>query len=66
MAKGWVHTVYDGGGWANTVEDENAVSWHLTRYEAVKEGRAEAERRRTDHLIHDRDGGVVEHNSYAG
>jgi hypothetical protein len=66
MADGFVHTVNREGRWENTIEgqDGSASGSHETKAEAVAAGRAEAIRRKTEHLIHHQDGTIEERNSY--
>jgi hypothetical protein len=65
MARGWVHTVHQGGWWYNEVEGEGRFATaHATKEEAVATGRQEARARRTEHVIHNMDGTIAERNSY--
>lgn len=60
-----VHTVPHGDGWANRREGAERVSKTFdTKAEAQAAGRATAEREKTEHLIHKRDGTIGDRNSY--
>ena len=65
MAKGDVHTVKHGDGWANRVEGNS----HVTNTAPTKEGaqatgREMAITRGTEHLVHRQDGTIGERNTY--
>jgi hypothetical protein len=66
MAQPFVHTVYVDGHWQNTVEGEDSpmAGAYDSKDEAVAAGRAEAQRRRTEHVIHRQDGRLDERSSY--
>jgi uncharacterized protein DUF2188 len=65
MAKGFVHTVPAGGLWRNRVEAAELLRGAYAKKEdAVEAGRREARRRKTEHVIHNRDGTIAERNSY--
>ena len=64
MARGWIHTVHRYGMWVNVVEGGDVLSRHHTKQAAIDAGRAEARRRRTEHLIHNLDGTIASRNSY--
>jgi len=65
MADGFVHTVPKDGGWVNTLEGgEQLEGWHSTKYVAVAAGKAAAQARKTEHVIHNQDGTISERNSY--
>jgi uncharacterized protein DUF2188 len=66
MAEGFVHTVYRDGRWVNSIEGDQAPlpDSFETKEDAVEEGRAEARRRQTEHVIHNQDGSIAERNSY--
>lgn len=66
MAQGFVHTVNRNGRWENTIEgDDGAVSASQeTKAALVAAGRAEALRRKTEHVIHRADGSIEERDSY--
>ena len=67
MADGFVHTVHKGGSWVNEIEGGAQLpGTHATKDEAVEAGRAEARRRKTEHVIHNLDGSFGERNSYGG
>lgn len=65
VKKKGVHTVpnADGKGWVNKQGGE-VISRHRTKENAVDRGRSEAQRGRTEHAIHKRDGTISEKNSY--
>ena len=48
----------------NVVESGPMISRHRTKDEAVARGRAEARRRRTEHIVHNLDGTIASRNSY--
>ena len=50
--------------WVNVVEGGDVLSRHHTEQAAIDAGRAEARRRRTEHLIHNLDGTIASRNSY--
>jgi hypothetical protein len=66
MAEGFVHTVSRDGRWNNTIEggDQAIAVSHETKAAVVAAGRAEAMRRKTEHVIHRQDGTSEERNSY--
>lgn len=65
MAKGDVHTVPHGDGWANKVEGGDRVSNTAPRKdEAQSTGRDMARDRGVEHLIHNRNGQIGERNTY--
>lgn len=65
MAKGDIHTVPHGDGWANRVEGGERVSNTApTKSEAQSSGRDMARERGVEHLIHNRDGQIGERNTY--
>ncbi len=66
MAQQFVHTVHVDGRWQNTIEGESSPmpDSYDTKKEAVAAGRAEAQRRGTEHVIHRKDGTLGERNSY--
>lgn len=56
-----IHTVPVGGGWANRVESAQRLGTKLTtKSEAEAAGRARANRDKTEHFRHRRDGTVGE------
>jgi hypothetical protein len=58
-----VHTVKTGSGWANK-QGSQVVSEHRKKPAAEAEGRREAKRDQTEHVIHGRNGRIQEKNSY--
>jgi hypothetical protein len=65
MAKGFVHTVPAGGLWRNRIESAELVRGaYVKKEDAIEAGRREAQRRKTEHVIHNRDGTIAERNSY--
>ena len=66
MADGFVHTVHRDGSWRNTIEgqDDPLPGSYTTKEGAVQGGRAEAVRRKTEHVIHNEDGAIGERHSY--
>jgi hypothetical protein len=66
MAEGFVHTLNIEGRWQNEIEGGNGSRLQTfgTKDEAVAAGRAEARRRRTEHVIHRADGSIEDRNSY--
>jgi hypothetical protein len=65
MSKKEVHTVPNpnGSGWANEVSGK-IISEHHKQSTAIEEGRRQAIRRETEHVIHNREGKIREKNSY--
>jgi len=60
-----VHTVPHGDGWANKVEGNSRVSNTAdTKAEAQAKGRDMAIDRKTEHVIHKKDGTIGAKNSY--
>ena len=68
MAEGFVHTVRVDAHWENMLEGQDGMLGgpYETKSEAVAAGRAEAQQRKTEHVIHDEDGSIGERNSYGG
>lgn len=65
MAKGDIHTVKHGDGWANRVEGNERVSnTAKTKAEAQQTGRQTARDRGVEHLVHRVDGTIGERNTY--
>jgi hypothetical protein len=65
MAKGDIHTVPHGDGWANRVEGNERVSnTASTKAEAQAEGRDMAIRRGVEHLVHNSDGEIGKRSTY--
>ena len=58
-----VHTVPKGSGWANKAGGRT-ISNHRTKSAAQKAGRSTAKARKTEHVIHNRDGVIGQKNSY--
>jgi hypothetical protein len=60
-----VHTVPHGDGWANRREGAARVSKTFsTKAAAQAAGRDTAQREKTEHLIHNKDGEIASRNSY--
>ena len=65
MAKGFIHTVPAGGLWRNRVEAMELLRGaYLSKADAIEAGRREARRRKTEHVIHNRDGTIEGRYSY--
>lgn len=64
MADGFVHTVYKDDQWVVEIEGNGTVGSHSTKGDAVAQGRAQAQRDKTEHVIHNQDGAISERNSY--
>jgi len=67
VARDWIHTVHDGskGVWRNEVEGGSTIRGSFrTKNEAVEAGRKRAQRDKTEHVIHKRDGAIGSRNSY--
>jgi Uncharacterized protein conserved in bacteria (DUF2188) len=66
MADGFVHTVHSNGRWVTTIEGEGKRpgSSYTSKEMATAAGRAEARRRKTEHVIHNEDGSIAERDSY--
>ncbi|MCU1405193.1 MAG: hypothetical protein JWQ43_1496 [Glaciihabitans sp.] len=63
---GDVETFYEDGGWRNRVEGSGTTALSFrTLAEAIKVGRAEAQKSRTEHTIRDESGSIAERHSYA-
>lgn len=58
-----VHTVPAGNGWANK-QGGKEVSQHRSKSAAETEGRRQAKRSETEHVIHKANGQIGEKNSY--
>jgi hypothetical protein len=65
VGRGWVRTFNKDGMWVNEVEGGEHLSEHYMKDAAVAAGRDEAKRRRTEHVVHNVDGTIAQHNSYA-
>jgi hypothetical protein len=63
VPRGDVATFHEDGWWYNRIEGGKALGRHDTREEAVTAGRAEATRRKVEHIVHNRDGTIGERNS---
>jgi hypothetical protein len=60
-----IHTTKVEGGWQNKAEGAAKGSWtYRTQKEAVTAGREDARKKRTEHLIHGRNGQIRMRNSY--
>ena len=60
-----VHTVPHGDGWANRRESSDKVSKTFdTKRDAQAAGRDTAQRAKTEHVIHKKDGTIGQKNSY--
>ena len=65
MAKGDIHTVKHGDGWANRVEgNERVANTADTKAEAQAKGRDMAMKRGVEHFIHNADGEIRQRNTY--
>jgi hypothetical protein len=65
MTAGDVHTVYKNGNWLNEIEDGKELPLRfVTKEGAEAAGRREAIQRRSEHLIHKKDGTISERNSH--
>ena len=65
MAKGFVHTVPTGALWRNRVEAAELLPGaFVAKADATTVGCREARRRKTEHVIHNRDGTIARRNSY--
>lgn len=58
--RGRVHTILSDGHWTVELEGYGEISRHPSREEAIVAGHERARRSRTDHVIHDENGGVDE------
>jgi Uncharacterized protein conserved in bacteria (DUF2188) len=59
-----LHTIHRSGIWLNEVEGDGVLSRYITKDEAVAAGRAEAIRRRLEHVVYNMDGTIAERTSY--
>ena len=65
LAAGDVHTVHKNGTWLNEIEGGKELPLRfVTKEGAEAAGRREAVQRKTEHLIHKKDGTIGERNSY--
>jgi len=60
-----VHTVPSENGWANK-QGGKETSSHRTKGAAQDEGRRQAKRDETEHVVHKSNGQIGEKNSYGG
>ena len=60
-----IHTVPAGNGWSNK-QDGRETSHHRTKEAAAQEGRRQAQRSNTEHVIHNLNGKIGKKNSYGG
>jgi len=63
VSKKPVHTVPSGNGWANK-QGGKTITTHHTKANAEIEGRRQARRAETEHVIHKTNGQISEKNSY--
>ncbi|WP_373998467.1 DUF2188 domain-containing protein [Bdellovibrio bacteriovorus] len=63
MNKKPIHTVPSGNGWSNK-QGGKEISRHHTKANAESEGRRQAMRFETEHVIHKVNGQIVKKNSY--
>lgn len=59
-----IHVVPSDGGWDVREEDSGRTKHFETQDEALKVGRALAQRNRSEHVIHGRDGRIRQRDSY--
>lgn len=59
-----VHVVPSDGGWDVKIEGGGRASHYSTQREAVEAGRELARGRRSEHIIHGRDGRIRQRDSY--
>lgn len=65
MAKGDIHTVPHGDGWANRAEGNKKVTnTSDTKSETQSTGKDMAKERGVEHVIHKKDGTIGERNTY--
>lgn len=65
MAKGDIHTIKHGDGWANRAEGNSRVSNTAdTKAQAQAKGRDMAISRDVEHVVHNTDGRIGERNTY--
>ncbi|XFF01953.1 DUF2188 domain-containing protein (plasmid) [Streptomyces sp. L7] len=66
MPRGDVETFHENGAWHNRIEGtgESVGRAHSKREDAVAEGRAEAERRKVEHIVHNLDGRIGDRSSH--
>lgn len=58
-----IHTVPSDSGWSNK-QGGTVISSHRTKVAAENEGRLQAKRSETEHVIHKTNGQISEKNSY--
>jgi hypothetical protein len=62
-----IHTVHSNSRWVNQVETAHTpTTSHATRAQAIRKGRELARARKMEHVIHRKDGRIVEVNTYGG
>ena len=59
-----VHVIHRKDGWAVRQDGRPRAKTYATKDEAVKEGRRLAREHHAEHIIHNRDGRIVERDSY--
>lgn len=59
-----IHVAHSGGGWEVKEEGTDRVDRYPTREKAVEAGRKLAQRNRSQHVIHGRDGRIHQSDSY--
>lgn len=65
MPKGDVETYQSEGKWRNRIEAvEELPGEHDKKDDAVQAGRAEAKRRKVEHIVRNLDGTIGERNTY--
>ena len=65
MADGFIHTVWKDDEWQNEVEGGDRIPGNYENKEgALEAGRSRALAVGTEHVIHNQDGTISEHNSY--
>ena len=65
MAEGFIHTIWNDNEWKNEIEGSDRIPGNSsTKEEAVEAGRSRAIADMTEHVIHNQDGTIGEHNSY--
>jgi hypothetical protein len=62
--RGRVHTILVNGHWTVELQGYGEITRHPSFEEAVVAGRERAQRSKTDHVIHNENGDVVEEQSY--
>jgi hypothetical protein len=65
MADGFVHTVYKNKRWRNEIEGADGnIGTFQTKEAAVAAGRKRAIYKKTEHVIHNKDGVISKRTSY--